>query len=233
MKYQDPQLVELLAAEYVLGTLKGRARQRFEKLLQAHPALRQRVQSWELRLNQLASFTPPIAPAGNTWDVLQQRLFPPKPRQSRFQQLAFWRNLSLGSGLLAGILAVLLLLVPALQEVPGYIVIINNTQSQQPVWMISTSADMTHFYVKNITPINAAKDIRCMLWLQPRGSQHFYSLGVLPDEGNAMTLPVDEAIRPMLPGQLLVTVEEANGPMPAKPTRPPQYEGKWMPLESI
>ena len=232
MKYQDPQLVELLTAEYVLGTLKGRARQRFEKLLQAHPALRQRVQFWELRLNQLAPFTPPVAPAAKTWDALQQRLFPPKSRQSRFQ-LAFWRNLSLGSGLLAGILAVLLLLMPALQEVPGYVVIINDTQSQQPVWMASTSTDMAYFYVKNITPIDVAKDIRCMLWLKPQGSQHFYRLGVLPDKGDAMILPIDKAMRPMLPGQLLVTVEAASGPMPVKPSRPPQYEGKWMPLEPI
>jgi anti-sigma-K factor RskA len=217
----------------VLGTLKGRARQRFERLLPAHPALRQRVQSWELRLNQLASFTSPVAPAAKTWDVLQQRLFPAEPRTSRFQQLAFWRSLSVGSGLLAGILAILLLLMPVLRETPGYVVIINDTQSQQPVWMASTSTDMAYFYVKNITPIDVAKDIRCMLWLQPQGSQHFYPLGVLPDKGNAMTLPIDKAMRPMLPGQLLVTVEEANGPLPAKPSRPPQYEGEWMPLDTI
>jgi hypothetical protein len=56
---------------------------------------------------------------------------------------------------------------------------------------------------------------------------------VLPDKGEALTLPIDKAMRSMLPGQLFVTVEEASSAMPAEPTKQPQYEGKWMPLEPI
>ena len=47
MDYSRPELADRLAAEYVLGTLQGPARRRFEALQQAHPALRQAVAQWQ------------------------------------------------------------------------------------------------------------------------------------------------------------------------------------------
>ena len=43
------ELPDRLAAEYVLGTLTGGARRRFDALLPAHPTLRRAVTGWELR----------------------------------------------------------------------------------------------------------------------------------------------------------------------------------------
>ena len=40
MDYGRRELADRLAAEYVLGTLRGPARRRFDSLLAAHPALR-------------------------------------------------------------------------------------------------------------------------------------------------------------------------------------------------
>ncbi len=54
MKYRDPALRDKLAAEYVLGTLRGRARARFQRLLRYDPALRRAVDAWEERLLPMA-----------------------------------------------------------------------------------------------------------------------------------------------------------------------------------
>jgi anti-sigma-K factor RskA len=230
MRYQDPRLSELLAAEYALGTLKGQARERFEKLLQAHPNLRRRVREWELCLNRLAEATPAVPPPPAVWTTLEQRLFPEPERPRWFERLNLWRGLALGSGALAGLLAVILL-VGSLRETPGYVIMINDTHNQQPAWMVSTPLDMDRFFVKSLKVMDLPKGVRCMLWLQPEGSQQVYALGVLPDKGDEMMLDVARDKRTMMPGHLMVTVENVGDSMPTQPSGPVAYKGKWMPLK--
>jgi anti-sigma-K factor RskA len=59
MNYNRPELLDRLAAEYVLGTLRGRALGRFERLVRELPAARAAVQAWEQRLATLATSVPP------------------------------------------------------------------------------------------------------------------------------------------------------------------------------
>jgi anti-sigma-K factor RskA len=46
MDYGRRELADRLAAEYVLGTLRGAARRRFEQLLPAHRELADAVARW-------------------------------------------------------------------------------------------------------------------------------------------------------------------------------------------
>ena len=59
MDYSRPDLADRLAADYVAGTLRGRARRRFEALLPAHANLRAATRAWQERLMPL---TATIAP---------------------------------------------------------------------------------------------------------------------------------------------------------------------------
>ena len=235
MNYENPNLADSLAAEYVLGTLEGRARQRFEGLLQAHPSLRARVREWEQRLNPLAAAAAPVKPPAAAWNGLQQRLFPEPPPEPWYRRLAPWRNLALGSSMLAATLAVIMLVAPPIfqDDSSSYVVLMNDNASQQPAWMISTSGNMDQFFVKNLQPMEMPPGRQCMLWLQPKGSRQLYPLGVLPDQGDAATLKLEEKMRAMLPGQLTVTVEEKSETLPAAPSGPALYRSEWLPVESI
>jgi anti-sigma-K factor RskA len=231
MRYQDPRVCELLAAEYVLGTLKGQARQRFEGLLHARPDLRRRVREWESRFSQVMGPSPAVPPPPEVWDALQRRLFAiPTPPRRWYERLAFWRTLTLGSSLLAATLAVLLLIAP-FGEVPGYLVVIQDS-TQQPVWLISAPADMSEFYIKNLKPVELPPGKRCLLWLKSSSSEQIYVLGVAPDHGERI-IKVDKNMRPMLPGPLMVSIEEMDGKPPAEPTGPPVFKSEWMPLKKI
>jgi anti-sigma-K factor RskA len=230
MRYQEPQLCELLAAEYVLGTLKGSAWRRFQGLLHTRPDLRCRVREWEHRLARLGEPGLAVPPPPEVRAALQKHLFPTTTPTRWFDHLAFWRNLALGSSLLAGVLAVLLLITPA-PDVAGYVAMINNA-SQQSVWMISTTADMKRLYVKNMKPMDVPPGKRCILWLQSEDSQTLYSLGTLPEQEEGVTLEVEKDRGVLLPGQLLVTLEDKAGPVPSRPSGPSEFQGQWIPIRS-
>jgi anti-sigma-K factor RskA len=75
MDYSRPALADRLAAEYVLGTLRGPARRRLRALLPAHPALRQAVMLWRMRLMPLSVSVPEVQPGPAAWSGIERRLF--------------------------------------------------------------------------------------------------------------------------------------------------------------
>ena len=231
MNYQNKELVDMLAAEYALGTLKGRARKRFESLLNQDETVRASVEDWEQRVNKLAVAVEPVAPPPQLWQALEQRLFPAAAKTRWYEKLSFWRTLTLGSTAMAGVFAFMLLLVP--QQEQGYVMLIQD-QTQQPVWAVSTTEDMERFYVRNTRPMDMPPGQGCLLWVQPQGSEQYYPLGLLPDDGSDATLDVDQKLRSMLlNGRLLVTLEDKSNTAPAAPSGTTEFSGRLVPIAKI
>lgn len=74
MRYQSPELRGELSAQYALGTLRGRARARFEKLLRGDATLRDEVTFWQERFSEFATRLKPIAPREVVWTALAQTI---------------------------------------------------------------------------------------------------------------------------------------------------------------
>jgi anti-sigma-K factor RskA len=73
MKSGNRELVDRLAAEYVLGTLRGRARRRFERWLLS-PQVGALVKAWEDRLAGLEPQLKGVAPPASAWRGIENRL---------------------------------------------------------------------------------------------------------------------------------------------------------------
>ena len=58
MNYISPEIGDQLAADYVLGTMPVRTRQRFDAMLKLSPQLRRAVAAWEARLTPMGSVVP-------------------------------------------------------------------------------------------------------------------------------------------------------------------------------
>jgi anti-sigma-K factor RskA len=73
MKTANRELLDRLAAEYVLGTLRYRARRRFERWLLS-PQVGALVKAWEDRLAGLEPQLEPVTPPDTTWRGIEERL---------------------------------------------------------------------------------------------------------------------------------------------------------------
>ena len=71
--YHHPQAVDQLASSYVLGTLQGRARQRFETVMYQRPEVATAVDAWTQRLVPLLTGLPPLTPSDGLWDTIALR----------------------------------------------------------------------------------------------------------------------------------------------------------------
>ena len=95
MNIQDKNLRNHLAAEYVLGTLMGGARRRFEFYMQKDPSLQVLVQKWGQVLHPMGSMVKPVKPPKRVWKSIEQRLQLNKGNSGFWHNLFFWRSLSL------------------------------------------------------------------------------------------------------------------------------------------
>jgi anti-sigma-K factor RskA len=191
MDYSRRELADRLAAEYVLGTLRGPARRRMEALLPAHPTLRQAVDAWQQRLLPLSDSVPPVPPSAAVWQGLEARLFPDTaPAQAPaawWRRLPFWQGLS---GLaLAGVVGLAVLQATPRPEAPPIVIVMAANPGAGPgaipaSFVASLSADGRSLVLKpvNVPAIEATRALE--LWAVPaEGAPR--SLGLVSAERGA------------------------------------------------
>jgi anti-sigma-K factor RskA len=229
MDYSRPQRADRLAAEYVLGTLRGPARRRFQTLLPAHPALRQAVAHWEQRLVVLAASEPGEEPPPRVWQRIEQQLFHANPAQTAprpglWQGLALWRTLSA----LAVTAVLALLVLPQPQPAPQPPVVIVLQANPEVAQAAQAALGVQASFVASVSADGRALVLRPLgdLALQP---QRALELWAVPPQGAPRSLGLVQAsgTTTVLRAQLLqdvaafaVSVEPAGGSPTGAPTGP-------------
>jgi anti-sigma-K factor RskA len=230
MNLRTPGRADALAAEYVLGTLRGRARRRFERLARSDPALGEAVRKWEERLLPLAEELPPVAPPMRVWTAILTGIRgsgrAPRAKASIWERLGLWRGLAL-AGLAAVVVLTAVLLMRAPQGPEETMVAVLSGPDAKPALIASADRKGRYLTVKPLAPLSVAADRALQLWALPeRGNPR--SLGLLATIGAGVTrlalpAPADQSLQ-YVP-QLAVSLEPVGGSPTGLPTGPVLYTG--------
>ncbi|NEX64491.1 anti-sigma factor [Noviherbaspirillum galbum] len=233
---ENDGLREQLAGEYVLGTLRGGARRRFERWLRDDAVLKRSVAEWQDRLHPMAEFAPAAQPSPQVWAAIERRIAPAaqaRPARRSFwlglrEDLGFWRGLGMVSTAAATILLTVLLtrLPEPGVSAPAYVATLADDKSQT-VMLITGDDKRRVMTVKVVTPQTVADDKSLELWAV-RKDGTVRSLGLVAANG-VVTLPLPENANPDNAPVLAITLEKKGGSgNPEAPGGPIVYKGAWL-----
>ena len=225
MDYSRSTVADALAAAYVLGTLRGAARRRFDALLPAHPALRAAVAGWQDRLTPLSTSVAPVEPPGAAWAGIEHTLFGVPPvAPSWWQRLGLWRGISA----LSTAAAVALLMVATQAPAPQAPVLIvmgasdDAARAMNASFVASVSADGRALVLRPIGSVKVDLGRALELWAVPANGAP-RSLGLVRADG-ATTLIRTKLLQDT--AAFAVSVEPAGGSPTGAPTGPIVSVGK-------
>lgn len=201
MNYLKPDRLDLLARDYALGTLHGRARRRFERVLREQPAAAQAVAGWQRQFDTLAGATPRMTPRAAVWSDIEQRLFTPKTAA----RPPWWRAWLSGRSL-GGALAGILLAVVVLRQQPGWVGL-ETEQAYLPASYVGLLTDSTGkptvlassrrhgrlLTVKLLQPVAVPPGRVAQLWALPRDGSAPFPIGVVPAQGSGTIVLADSS----------------------------------------
>lgn len=227
----NESLRERLASEYVLGTLRGGARRRFENLMQGDAALRRTTREWNERLGAMAEFAPPVAPDRRVWRAIESRLHwqgAPRWQFWRHGSLALWRSLGLASSALAALLLVTVLFERPDSARMSDIASLLDAQ-QRPALVVTADRTRGVMTVKVVADVPLTSEQALQLWAVPRAGKP-RSLGVL-GANRELTLPLPANAIGADVALLAVSLEPKGGSAnPDGPSGPILYKGGWVRL---
>jgi anti-sigma-K factor RskA len=209
---------DLLAADYVLGSLEGEEAREAERLLKNDAAFAASVRQWEARLAPLATRVAPVAPPAEVWARIAAST---GATTGEVIPLAFRRRLRVWQGgaalalAVAASLAAFIVLRPA---PPARVAVLAPISGGVPV-LLATEQTGGVLVIQPSGAIAVPSDRDLELWALAKGETRPRSLGVLPASGRRLVA----ALAPDT--QLLVSLEPRGGSPTGQPTGPVLYGG--------
>ncbi len=201
MNYNNPQLISALAAEYVLGTLRGKARERFEVLKFGNERIAQEIKYWESHLNEMALHLQPVEPrdyvlqnirkrlgiigqepaesaeSGNADNVVQIRQ--DKTSSEGKNVLKWWSGVATAAALILAVIVSTNIELDVPQQVQSLAVI--SDDDAKTLWSIDVLTNDIRVKVTSLVPKLPNNDYQ--LWIVPASGGAPISIGVMQQSG--------------------------------------------------
>jgi anti-sigma-K factor RskA len=212
MKRDDPENLDLLAAEYALGTLQGGARRAFARRRTRDPFVDRRVSAWENRFAQLALQLRPVTPSAGVWTGIEVRIGAPLHRG--------WRAIAVGIAAVAilGFAWTVWLQLRTPTALPPQATAVFASQQGEDLWRVDLDAGGDRLEVDALVAVSVPDARSRELWALPEGEAPV-SLGLMPASGS-VELALDARQRAALEAtkNIAVSDEPAGGSPTGAPT---------------
>lgn len=234
MKVENPELIELLAQRFVLGTQRGAARQRFAALAKERPGIRRAIEYWEARLAPLAWELEPVKPSELVWQRICRELGIGRAPSGSMSASNRWAAVAAMFAVIAIVTAggwwraasrlpetVTQTIIERVPEAVSVAVVSNG--EGEALWLTRIAPASRELTVRVVNDVEQRPVNDYELWaLTDAGVP--VSLGLLPQSGRA-TAPLDDAAIAALAtsSTLAVSLEPPGGSPEATPTGPVLY----------
>lgn len=218
MKLAADKCLDALCGEYLLGTLRGAARRRFERALREEPLVAQRLAHWQ------GIFTPRYAkmieaqPSGKIWKRLERELGLARYRAPWHRRAGFWRAWAFAATAALALAIGLQNLRPVPEPAAQIAVLAGKPEAAQVTALLSR--DGRTLELRAARPVVAGPRQSYELWLLPGGNAAPISVAVVGSLDARFAVPPALVGRLAAGAKLAVSVEPAGGSPTGAPTGP-------------
>lgn len=218
-RYDNPQFIDRLAREYVLGTLNGAARRRFQRELVISLLARRSVADWEAKLTPLVGSITPLTPPAAVWPGIRRRLGFADLKADKRRPRSF-AGLAAMLAILSLALSLLYITRPPVPVSADYVAVMTDDEAG-PVWLLQAFTEAGEMRVSSLGLFPAPTDMAYELWMLPDDQSPPVSLGLLDGTADSTLVLTPERIATLRGSSVLaVSVEPAGGSPTGAPTGP-------------
>jgi anti-sigma-K factor RskA len=230
---------DFAAAEYALGTLDPSERAVMAARRLREPDLDEAIRAWEARLAPLAEAAGPIEPPRDLLPAIESSIRGPPPDAPPMdgalvalrRSVTRWRAAALAASIVAGLLAVGFVAREMTRDtVPHEYVAILQKDAASPAFAITVNLDTREFTVRPVAAA-APPGKAYELWLIDPKIGAPRSLGVVAADSATRWASLAQYDRAVVEdATYAVTVEPPGGSPDGKPSGPPVFAGKLVPV---
>lgn len=223
----DPELREIAAGEYALGTLTRDERTAFESLLSVSHDVQRDVERWREHLNVFNEQLTPIAPPASVWKGIAEATG--TARQPWWRRLGLWQGMTATAFSVALAITLTFSLGQNESMESDYVFVVSNPDSS-PGWIVNASHS-GEMMVQAVSPNAPAPGKVCELWLMTKDGEKPMSLGILPHSGSMKVEVPKEYLAAFPDSDLVITLENPGGAPSGKQMGPTLKKGQFTAVE--
>lgn len=225
-RYQNPEVFEQLAIEYAVGSLQGRARKRFEVLMDTHFYLRATVEAYESKFANLVELLPEKQPSKQVWNNIEAHIkessaatakaaSSPAEKTPWWQMNFFKQGFSLAA--MALIISAVLFYNPMTDHNPtaiaSYSAILESNLNGEIIAVTKIQKSDMKLSIDIMKPMYVEDGMELTLWCQPKTGDKPMKMGTISKSGiTEITISKAEWKGMQNIGQLAVSLEMKGQP---------------------